>query len=369
MKILYAIQATGNGHISRARDIIPILQQKGELDILLSGTQADISLPYPVKYKLKGLSFVFGKKGGVDILETYRKARLKSFLKEINSLPVEDYDIIINDFEPVSAWAAFLKNKPCYALSHQAAVLSNDAPQPKKSDMLGKAILKRYAPSTFQFGFHFQRYNENIFTPVIRREVRGLNPVSGDHYTVYLPAYSEKRLIKILSAIRGVHWQVFSKHSKKPVTYKNVSVFPISNESFLKSMAGSQGVLCGAGFETPAEALFMGKNLLVIPMKGQFEQQCNAVALKAMGVPVLKKFRKKDIPKIEEWISSGKKVAVDYPDQTENIIGLLFEQYENDLRAFRSASIFENEKSLARSSAKAAYHLRNFTGFQSQKYL
>ena len=62
MKILYAIQGTGNGHISRARDIIPLLQKKGDLDILISGIQADVELPYEVKYKLKGLSFIFGKK-------------------------------------------------------------------------------------------------------------------------------------------------------------------------------------------------------------------------------------------------------------------------------------------------------------------
>ena len=62
MKILYAIQGTGNGHISRARDIIPILEKKGTLDILVSGTQADVDVGYPVKYKLKGMSFIFGKK-------------------------------------------------------------------------------------------------------------------------------------------------------------------------------------------------------------------------------------------------------------------------------------------------------------------
>ena len=50
MKILYAIQGTGNGHISRARDIIPLLQKKGELDILISGTEADVDLGFPVKY-------------------------------------------------------------------------------------------------------------------------------------------------------------------------------------------------------------------------------------------------------------------------------------------------------------------------------
>ena len=48
MKILYAIQGTGNGHLSRARDIIPILQKKGEVDILISGIQSDVDLPYPL---------------------------------------------------------------------------------------------------------------------------------------------------------------------------------------------------------------------------------------------------------------------------------------------------------------------------------
>ena len=62
MRILYAIQGTGNGHLTRALDIIPALQQRGELDILVSGSQVDIPLPYPVKYRLKGMGFIFGKK-------------------------------------------------------------------------------------------------------------------------------------------------------------------------------------------------------------------------------------------------------------------------------------------------------------------
>ena len=77
MKILYAIQGTGNGHLSRARDIIPILQQKAEVDILVSGIQADVNLPFPIKYRFKGLSFIFGKKGGIDLISTYRKSNLK----------------------------------------------------------------------------------------------------------------------------------------------------------------------------------------------------------------------------------------------------------------------------------------------------
>ena len=62
MKILYAVQGTGNGHITRALEIIPFLQKKGDLDILISGIQSDIELPFEVKYRFKGLSFIFGKK-------------------------------------------------------------------------------------------------------------------------------------------------------------------------------------------------------------------------------------------------------------------------------------------------------------------
>ena len=84
MKILYAIQGTGNGHLSRARDIVPILQQSHEVDILVSGTQADVDLPFEVRYKFNGLSFIFGKKGGIDLLETYKRSRLKVLFNEIN---------------------------------------------------------------------------------------------------------------------------------------------------------------------------------------------------------------------------------------------------------------------------------------------
>src|SRR3990170_7366789 len=104
MKILYAIQGTGNGHISRAREIIPLLQRRCETDILISGSQADIELPFEVKFRLHGLGFDFGKKGGIDLRKTYNKANTKRLLKEIKELPVAGYDFVLNDFEPVSAW-------------------------------------------------------------------------------------------------------------------------------------------------------------------------------------------------------------------------------------------------------------------------
>ena len=329
MKILYAIQGTGNGHLSRARDIIPILEQKGELDILVSGIQADVELPYPVKYKFKGLSFIFGKNGGIDLLATYRKSNLKQLYSEIKSLPIDDYDLVINDFEPVSAWACKMVHKECIGLSHQAAVINKKSPKPKKKDVVGKAVLNNYAPVTAAYGFHFGAYDKDIFTPVIRSQVREAKPENKKHYTVYLPAYSDERIIKVLSEIKNIDWQVFSKHTKKEYTAKNVHIRPINNEAFIESFINCTGVLCGAGFETPAEALYLKKKLMVIPMKGQYEQQCNAAALKTMAVPVIKSLKKKHLQTIKDWVKAEQQIIVNYPDTTQRIINMIIKKHGN----------------------------------------
>ncbi|MBN2613482.1 MAG: hypothetical protein JXB00_18145 [Bacteroidales bacterium] len=331
MKILYAIQGTGNGHLSRATEIIPLLKKKCETDILVSGTQVDLELPFEVKYRLKGLSFIFGKKGGVDIWNTYIESKAKSVRKEIKELPVENYDFVINDFEPISGWACYFKKIPCVSLSHQAAILDKNSPKPKETDLFGKFILKNYAPSSYKIGFHFARYSKNIYTPVIRREIRELKPTDNGHYTVYLPAYDDEQLIGHLKNFDNIRWQVFSKHNKQVIIKKNIEIYPVSNDSFIQSMASSTGILCGAGFETPAEAMFLGKKLMVVPMENQYEQQCNAEALKAMGIPVIKKLKEKNYDNIYDWLNSDYKIEISYPDITAQVINRIFEMHVQDI--------------------------------------
>jgi uncharacterized protein (TIGR00661 family) len=328
MRVLYAIQGTGNGHISRARDIVPILQDKVTLDLLISGIQADVSLPYPVKYQLKGAGFIFGKSGGVDLMKTYQKTDTRRLLKDVRNLPVHKYDLIINDFEPVSAWAAYFKKVPSVSLSHQSAILNENAPQPKKKDPVGKAILKNYAPTDKSFGFHFAEFDKNIFTPVIRQQLRQAEVQNLGHFTVYLPAFEDAKIIKRLRGLMDVPWQVFSKHTKRTYREGNVSISPVNNEAFVQSLTTCEGILCGAGFETPAEALFLRKKVIVIPMKNQYEQHCNAAALETLGVPVLKNFKKKQISRIEQWLENEAVVAVNYPDITEDVIDLVLDRVE-----------------------------------------
>lgn len=319
MKILYAIQGTGNGHLARATEIVPLLKSMADTDVLVSGTQADLNVPFQIDYKLSGLSFIVGKKGGVDLIETAKKLPLKQLISDIRNLPVKTYDLVISDFEPVSAWACWLRGKECVGLSHQNAVLHPSVPKPSFNDIIGKAILRYYAPATYKYGFNFKPSFPNIFPPVIRSDIRNAESTRNPHYTVYLPAYSDQQILDVLSSIPDIEWQVFSKHSKTKYSVRNIHFQPVSLNEFTSSFLSCTGLLCNAGFEGPAEAIYLGKKLCVIPMKKQFEQYCNAAFLQSMGILVLERFSISGAI-LSDWVKNEDVLHVRYPNMTAQIL-------------------------------------------------
>ena len=327
MKVLYAIQGTGNGHLSRAQDIVPILKSICDLDILVSGNQSQINTEFSIDYSLRGMSFLASKSGGVDIAKTILNTNIVQFTNEIKQFPAKKYDLIISDFEPVSAWSARYHGVRSVELSHQAAVNHTSSPKPVEKSRLGTFILSNYCPSRQKYGFHFEKYAEGIFTPVIREKIRALNPVSKDYYTVYLPAYHDDIIIQNLCCY-DVEWQVFSKYTTYDYRVNNVWIKPIDQSVFTKSLKDCKGVLCGAGFELPAEALFLGKKLMVIPMAGQYEQLCNAECLRLMGAAIIDKLCLLNKRVVTSWLQSKAIIEVHYPNQTREILSSIIEKNE-----------------------------------------
>jgi uncharacterized protein (TIGR00661 family) len=325
MRILYGVQATGNGHISRAKEFIPHLLKHGQLDVLLSGSSAEVEIGHPVAYRLSGLGFTFGRNGGINYLETAMKLRPIRFMADVRALDVDAYDLVISDFEPVSAWACKLAGKPCVGLSNQASFLSKKTPRPAIGDALAELVFHNYAPCTIPVGLHYEAYDEFIRTPVIRSEVRRLKPVPGGHITLYLPAYGEDVILPHLRSLGDLRFHVFSKHTKTEYQDGNVWVRPVRNDDYLSSLERCDGLISGGGFEAPAEALFLGKRLMVIPMRDQFEQKCNAEALKPYGIPVLDAIEADFADRIRTWNAQGQAVHIAYPDHAADIIAHVVE--------------------------------------------
>jgi len=330
MKILYAIQGTGNGHISRSKEVLKYLVKEADVDILVSETQHEVNLGFKVKYQLEGLGFVFGKTGGIDYYSSIKKARPNKFLLDIYDLPVEDYDVVVSDFEPIASWACKRKKKPYISLSHQTAFSSDLMPRPEKINTLAEFIIKWYAPVSIPIGLHYEKYDSFIETPIIREEIRDAVVKNMGHYTVYLPSFDEIYITKRLNRI-DAKWELFSKHYKgKPYNEKNVTINPINNENFVKSLATCEGILCNSGFETPSEALYLGKKILTIPMKGQYEQECNAEALRRLGINVLSSIDNDFENHIEEWLNSDFIYPADFKNNVQYIVDFILESSDTD---------------------------------------
>jgi uncharacterized protein (TIGR00661 family) len=325
MRVLYAIQGTGNGHLSRAREILPLLSAYADFDVLISGYNSDLVLPFPVKYKCRGISMAYDDAGRVSPFRTWKKLKSATFLKEVLGLPVKDYDLVINDFEPVSAYAALIRGVPSFAVSHQAAFLSPGSPRPAAKSRLGEGILRHFAPCTSARGFHFERYDRFIHGPVIRQEIREASISNHGHITVYLPAYSAENLLRTFAQLPERDWHIFVRGVTEPRQIGNCALLPVSEGAFLKSLATCESVLCGAGFELPSEALYLGKQLAVIPIAGQYEQQCNAEALHRMGVQVFEQLPNAEI--LRFFLQNELRKPVITPAETQEVLHSVFEEF------------------------------------------
>jgi uncharacterized protein (TIGR00661 family) len=311
MRILYGVQGTGHGHISRARVILPKLREFAEVDVLISGYNFNMNLEGKIKYKARGLSLKYDRSGSVDIFETMLKLRPISFLKDYQSLSLAEYDFVVNDFEPITAWAAQKAGKPCIAISHQASFMSKNVPRPLNKSKIAEGIIKHFAPFTDAVSSHYLRYDHFIEPPIIREQIKQLHPNLGDHVTVYLPAFDHESLCSIFNKSPQIQWHIFSPTCEKEFHKQNVWVRPVGKDTFLDSFENSLGIVSSTGFETTSEALYLGKKLLTIPIKNQYEQLCNAVALEKLGGYTVYDVNSTFPNIVKDWLINGKVVKID----------------------------------------------------------
>lgn len=327
MKVLYAIQATGNGHLTRAKQILPCLKKRMETDVLISGIQGDIHLPFEVKFTHQGYGFIFGKKGGIDWPSTIRKNRVLKFFNEIRKVPISDYDLVITDFEPVSAWAAYLKGIDCIGIGNQYALNLPNFPSPEGKYALSKFVMKHYTPTSRNYPIFYEALNQKTSLPVIRDEIRQMEPSRRGYYLVYLSAIDPNSIAEALSTFKNYKFKVFTRYPYFGEPIDHVRFYSIGDDAFSKALCHANGVITHAGFGLTSEALYLGKPLFVIPMKGQYEQICNAHFLQEKFNIETAPSLRLGLPKIEHWLKSGKAKEVYYPEHTQKWVDGLLSDY------------------------------------------
>ena len=324
MKIFYAVQATGNGHISRAMELLPHLKQYGSVDIFLSGNNSNLALDAPIKYRSKGLSLYYNCNGGLDFWQLLRELQPFRLKQEIKDLPVENYDLVINDFDCITAAACAKKKIPSVNFGHQASFQSVHTPRPSDKSTAGEWILKNYARASQYIGLHFKSYDDFIFTPVIKKEILQAEPIDSNYITVYLPSYCKPQLTSIFQPFSDIRFEIFCSQISRPERQGNITFLPVDKTLFNQSFIHCSGIITGGGFETPAEALHLGKKLITIPIRSQYEQQCNAAALKQLGVLKLKSIDADFKNHLHNWMNEDKAIKMDYSQTIPQCLEYLF---------------------------------------------
>jgi len=329
MKIFYAVQATGNGHISRAMELLPYLKNYGEVDIFLSGANSTLQLNAPVKYRSNGLCLFYNCNGGLDYWKIAKEMHVFRLRKEIQELPVEKYDLVINDFDYITSAACAKKNVVSINYGHQASFLSVNTPRPDKKSSAGEWILRNYAKATHYTGLHFDNYDDFIFTPVIKKEILEAEPKDNNYISVYLPSYCEPQLSDIFGEINDTRFEIFIKEISQPRQVGNILFLPVDKYLFNKSLINCTGLITGGGFETPAEAIHLGKKLMSIPIRGQYEQVCNSAALKQMGITCKQTIGPDFKNEFYQWMNEGKIVQIDYSKSVPQSLDHVFRLHES----------------------------------------
>lgn len=320
MKILYGVQGTGNGHLTRARGMVKHLNRSDiKVDFVFSGRQREkyfAMQDFGDWRCLNGLTFT-SDKGKIKPLSTLLDAKPLQLLKDIKELQVEGYDLVISDFEPITAWAARKKNIPCFGLGHQYAF---DFPIPKKGDNpAARYIMRQFAPTTHSIGMHWYHFNQPIVPPIVDTSHQ-LLPLEKDKIVVYLPFEDPNQVKPLLEAIPNYQFLYYGHFDQMKVD-GNITFNPISRYEFQQDVSRCDGVICNAGFELASESLFLGKKLLVKPLHGQMEQVSNALALQQLDLGVA--VNKLSSKAICDWLDNFTAKQVRYPDVAKHLVDWL----------------------------------------------
>ncbi|MEZ9537444.1 MJ1255/VC2487 family glycosyltransferase [Shewanella sp. 10N.286.51.B8] len=322
MKILYGVQGTGNGHISRARVMAKALSKTDiEVDFLFSGRAKDeyFDMQCFGDYQVRtGMSFIT-EDGRVSIGKTIKRNITSPILSEVRQLDLSGYDLVLNDFEPVSAWAAKKQGVTAIAISHQAS-LQYSVPKQGMS-WFDELLLNNFAPADIKLGCHWHHFGFAILPPFVEVE-----PSCGAHshqILVYLPFESADAIAAFLRPFPDYQFFVYHGNKPKQSLPDHINWFSFDRCGFKQHMSQCGGVIGNAGFELASEAMTLGKKLLVKPLQGQFEQSSNVAALELLAAG--QSMDSLDSKMLARWLKAASPKPIAYPQVGDALVGWLLQ--------------------------------------------
>lgn len=338
MRILFGVQGTGNGHISRSRELVRRLRADGhDIEVIISGRkeselkEIDVFTPYSV---MKGMTLVTYK-GKMNYIETMFQLDLMRLMSDVLTLDTSGIDLVITDFEPVTSMAARIRNIPSIGFGHQYA-FRFDIPFARGS-VFEKYTLLNFAPARYNAGLHWSDFGQPIFPPVIPASLydREILPRVEGKILVYLPFEEIEDVTEFIAPYSGYDFYIYGK-VREAGDDGHLHYRTYSREGFLADLMESGGVVCNAGFELPGEALHLGKKLLLRPLDGQIEQESNAMAMEQLGFGMV--MHALDRQLLDEWLKKPCREPLNYSRTVDYIAEWIKSGHWEELSKFTQAA-------------------------------
>lgn len=311
-KVLYGVQGTGNGHISRAAAMNKALSRLGGYDVtwVMSGRPQQKLMCCESYQWYRGMTFA-ASNGKIQLFSTLTGINLPQFFRDIREISLDDYELIITDFEPVIAWSAKKQGRKTLGIGHQYAFYY---PMPVVGkNLIPKLAMKYLAPADIKIGLHWHHFDQPVLPPIVDMHSVSLDQQQvADKVLVYLPFENQDELIKMLSGISGWNFYIYCAGMEK-FNLGNIHTRAISKTGFKNDLVTASALITNSGFELISESLTLGKKILTKPLYGQVEQLCNAKALSELGYATV--INKLNAKTVLNWLESTTAVyRVNYPD-------------------------------------------------------
>ncbi len=293
MRIVYGVQSTGKGHLSRLLGLLPLFRRDGhELFILVTGRwdppqyflDAISGVPYR---RFQGLPMVadgtggISKRGTMKAFATRWPGLFNSFGKAHRLISAFDPDLIVSDFDPLTgspfvAPGVFKVGIGNYFTPARADV---DHPTGLWRDRFNVRVVDKLVTSGLdvRFGCHFYPLDDACLPPILRPETLAIVPEDRGHLLVY---HAFPGLLGPVVAYAERHPStpvIVYGHRARARGLPNNVRFELDPNRFLGDLAGCGAFVGTAGFQSIVEAFYFGKKLVVQPIEGHYEQKWNAI--------------------------------------------------------------------------------------------
>ncbi len=332
MKFLFIVQGEGRGHMTQAISFANLLLSQGhQLSgvILGKSTRRAIpefftkEIPAPI-HLVDSPNFVTDKEEkeiliGKTILQNLTKtSTFYKSLKKINEIvKTESPDIILNFYDLLGGiYNGIFRPKAHYwVIGHQYLIYHPEfkfAPARGLNRFFFKLNTKMTAIGASEklalSLYELESTDEIIVVPpLLRKQVKKLDSTSGDFFLTYIvnSGYG-KEILDYAAAhphlkIRAYWDKKDAAETEKPLP--NLSFHKVHDKSFLRDMAACKGLVSTAGFESICEAMYLRKPVMVIPVKGQYEQECNALDTEHSGAGIASDSF--DFTKLDQLVQAG----------------------------------------------------------------